>query len=159
MAQGGKSKLLGLGFIFGAKDDGAEKKAKGLKESFDSLKSSVQAMSQRTAGIQKFGNAINALNLMQLTRINNALDGIASQSGALGPRAGDTALESFGIQFNQSFKQATAGMGEFRKEVDKLKPQISGVAHSLQVDGGDILKAVTAVARTGKTQGLWSNGA
>ena len=151
MAQGGKSKLLGLGFIFGAKDDGAEKKAKGLKESFDSLKSSVQAMSQRTAGIQKFGNAINALNLMQLTRINNALDGIASQSGALGPRAGDTALESFGIQFNQSFKQATAGMGEFRKEVDKLKPQISGVAHSLQVDGGDILKAVTAVARTGKT--------
>jgi hypothetical protein len=146
---GGMKKLMGLGFLFGAKDNGATKTAGALSESFDSLKNAVHSVGEKTQGIQRFGNAINALNLLQLSRVKGTLEGIAAKAGSLGPRSGDTALESFGAQFNQTFKAGTAGLGEFRKEADRLRGQISGVAHTLQIDGGDILKTVTTVAKSG----------
>lgn len=150
MAGGGSGmkRLLGLGFLFGAKDDGATDTAEGVADGFDRMSESVTSVGKSTGGLLKFNNAITALNAIQLSRVSGALEDLADKAG-VGPGAQANQLESFGVQFGQTFKNITAGMGDYRKEIDKYRGAISGVAFNLEVDAGELTKAVKEVVRTG----------
>ncbi len=148
---GSIKRLYSFGFLFGARDQGAVQTTENLAEGMDSLRDSVQEVAASSGRIQRFGNALSAITVGQLARVNSTLSDLAGRAGALGASADDTQMESFGAQFGQTFRQATAGLGQYRGEVDRLRGQISGTAFNLQVDAGDILGAVTRIAQTGRS--------
>lgn len=145
---GSLGRLLGLGFLFGAKDDGAVRTTEAIQRGFEGISSTVQRVgSSGSASIQRFGNAISALNLGAITRANSAISDLAQSSGLL--QGGDTSMESFGAQAHQAFRQATAGMGEFRGEMEQYRSAISGQAFNLGVDVGELTTGIAAIVRTG----------
>jgi hypothetical protein len=145
---GGAGRLLGLGFMFGAKDKGAVRVTEQIGEGFDSMSDSVKAVGDRTSGLLKFGNAINALNFLQVSRLTDAMQGLADKAG-LGDKAQADQIESWGVQFGKTYKMATAGLGKFRKEVDKYKGAISGVSFTLEVDAAEMTKAISLIVKAG----------
>lgn len=147
-AGGSLGRILGLGFLFGAQDDGAIETTEDLKEGFDGVAAAVDRVGRGTQSLQRFGNAIGALNVAAIGRVNDALGGLADRSGLL--QGGDTSLESFGAQASQAFRAATAGMGEFGEAVRRHRGEITGVAFNLGVDVSELTTAVGTIARTGR---------
>jgi hypothetical protein len=141
-------RLLGLGFIFGAKDKGAVKVTEEIGGSFDDMSESVRQVGKETTGLLRFGNAINALNFLQISRVKDAMQGLAEKAG-LGDKAQADQIESWGVQFGKTYRMATAGLGDFRKEVDKYKGAISGVSFTLEVDAAEMTKAIGLIVRSG----------
>jgi hypothetical protein len=142
-------KLLGFGFLIGAKDDGATKTTEKISEGFDKVSESVEQTGRSSQALQRFGNALSSINVLQLSRISGALDSIADRAGAL-PGVGETTeLESFGAQFSQTYRAATAGLGEFRGAVDAVRGQISSAAHTFGVDAEGMIQSVAQLARSG----------
>lgn len=67
---GGLGRLLGIGFLLGAKDQGATKKLDDVGKKTDEVgKKGKKAGDDASQGLQRIGNAINALSLAQLGRI------------------------------------------------------------------------------------------
>jgi len=147
----GIGRTLGLGFIFGAKDDGAIRMTEDIGEGMENMSRSVREVGEESTGVQRLGNFINALNLAQLTRVGSALEGLAERAGALSGEISSTSLESHGAQFAQEYRQATAGLGEYRAEVDTVRGQISSLSFDLGVGAEDMLAYATTVARTGRS--------
>lgn len=145
---GGMGRLLGLGFLFGAKDDGAVKVTEDLSEGFDDVADAVDRTAKRTGGLLKFGNAVGALNFLQVGKLADAMEGLADKAG-MGPGAAANSIESWGVQFGKTYKMATAGLGQFTDDVGKYKSAISGTAFGLEVDAGGLTKSVALLARTG----------
>lgn len=146
----GMGRILGLGFLVGATDHGATSVATGVANAFTRTRDAVIGLARESTSLQRFGNAISSLNFMQLTRVGDALDGIAERAGAL-QRAGDTSLESFGVQAGQAFRQATAGLGQYREQVEQYRGQITSAAFNLGVDTGQLTSAVAQLVRTGQS--------
>lgn len=152
MAAGGGSlgKMLGLGFLFGAKDTGVKKTTGIVQQGFDSIGEAVDRLGKETTGLSRFGNAVSALNTLQLSRISDTLDSIADRAG-VGIGGAGNQIESFGAQFGLAFKQMTAGMGPFKKEMNGLRGEISSTAFSLQIGGEDLTKSVATLTKSGST--------
>lgn len=145
-ASAGMGRLLGVGFLFGARDQGATRVAGQVADGLDRVADSARETGRASASLQRLGNAIGALNLMQLDRIGDSLENLAERAGI---HASDTGIEQFGVEFSNTFRRATVGLGPFREEVDRMRGQISGLAYSLDVDANEMISAVTAVARSG----------
>ncbi len=145
-ASAGMGKLLGVGFLFGARDQGASRVAGEVADGLDRVADSARETGRASSSLQRLGNAIGALNFLQLDRIGDRLEDIADRAGI---HAQDTGLESFGVEFSNTFRRATVGLGPFREEVDAMRGQISGLAYSLDVDANEMISAVTAIARSG----------
>jgi hypothetical protein len=145
---GGLGRLLGLGFMFGAKDKGTTKVTKDIGTGFDQISESVDRVGKQTSGLLKFGAAIGTLNFLQLDRVGNALEGLAEKAG-VGEAAQANELETWGIQFGKAYREATAGMGSMRKEVDKYKKAIGGVAFTLEIDAGEMTKGIALITKSG----------
>lgn len=143
---GGMGRLLGLGFVFGAQDRGASRVTSEVSEGFDRVTDSVRQAGRASGALQRLGNAISALNFMQLDRIGDSLEGLAERAG-INPQ--DTGLESFGVEFANTFRRATVGLGPFREQVEAVRGEIGSLAYSLDIDANDMIGAVTRVARTG----------
>lgn len=141
-------RLLGLGFLFGAKDKGTTRVTKDLQTNFDDLGESVESVGKKTGSLLSFGNAINALNFLQLNRMSDAMQGLADKAG-IGTAQQATQMETWGIQFGKAYREATAGMGDMRKEVDKYRKSISGVSFSLEVDAGEMTKTIALITKSG----------
>lgn len=146
--RGSTGRLLGLGFLFGAKDDGAVETAKKVGEGMDHLADATEKASGTTNGLIKFGNAINGLNFLQLDRIGDAMEGLADKAG-VGPGGAANSIESFGVQFGKSFREATAGLGQYTDEVKKYRGAISGAAFNLEVDAGELTRTTAAFVKQG----------
>ena len=148
---GGMGRVLGLGFLFGAKDEGAIRMTEDIGEGMENMTRAVRETGQESVGVQRLGNFINALNLSQLTRVSGALEGLAERAGALSGEISSTSLESHGAQFAQEYRAATAGLGEYRGEVDAVRGQISSLSFSLGVGSEGMLNYATSVARAGRS--------
>lgn len=120
-----------------------------LAGGMDDLKENVKQVGKSSNMLQRFGNAIGALNLHQLTNIRGALEGIAERAGALGPSAQDTAAESFGAQYAASFRAATAGMGDMTAQMNRYRGAIGGVAYDLGVDAGEMVQGIRRIVQSG----------
>lgn len=145
----GMAKLLGFGILFGAKDDGATRTAEEVRESVEGVnEAAVRTGREGSQGLQRLGNAISALNLAQLGRISSQLGSIAERAGAMSD-VSSTSLESWGAQASLTYRQVTAGMGEFSGEMDAMRGEMMGVAHALQMDVGQIARLGRAVVTAG----------
>ena len=147
----GIGRTLGMGFLFGAKDEGAIRMTEDIGEGMGEMTRAVREVGQESAGVQRLGNFINALNLSQLTRVGGALEGLAERAGALSGEISSTSLESHGAQFAQEYRAATAGLGEYRAEVDSVRGQISSLSFTLGVGSDGMLNYATTVARAGRS--------
>jgi len=149
---GGLGKILGLGFLFGAKDTGVERVTGKISEGLDRVGSAVTRVGKNTAGLVRFSNAIGVIQSLQLGRVISSLESLGEKAGVgIGGQANQ--IESFGATFSQTFKQARAGMGEFGKELDKQKGKISGTAFNLGVGAEELTKAVADITKTGSKLG------
>src|SRR5210317_1052382 len=106
MAQG---RSLGFGFLIGAKDDGATRTTEQVSEGFGGIAQNVARAVRESSGLQRFGNMINALSLNRLNQISDSLEGLAERAGALAGEVTSTSMESFGAEFSQTYRAATAG--------------------------------------------------
>lgn len=148
---GGLRRSLGLGFIFGAKDEGAVRTTQDIGEGMDRMAQTVREVGRESMGIQRLGNFIGALNLRQLSRVGDAMEGLAQRAGALAGEISSTSIESHGAQFAQEYRAATAGLGEYRAEVDAVRGQISSLSFDLGVGSEGMLNYATSVARAGRS--------
>jgi len=139
-------RLLGLGFVFGARDQGATRVTAEVAGGLDRVSESVRDAGRASSSLSRLGNAISALNFMQLDRIGDSLENLADRAGF---NANDTGLESFGAEFSNTFRRATVGLGPFREQVEEMRGEISGLAYSLDIDAGEMIQAVTGIARSG----------
>lgn len=142
-------RMLGFGFLFGAKDDGAVRMTDDISEGMDRVVDATERVGRESAGVGRLGNFINALNLRQLSRVGDAMESLADRAGVLQGEISTTSMESFGAEFAQTYRAATAGMGEFRAEVDAVRGEISGIAFNTGVAAEDMLSYATTVARAG----------
>ena len=147
MAQG---RALGFGFLIGAKDEGATRTTEQVSEGFGGIAQNVERTVRESAGLQRFGNMINALSLNRLNQISESLEGLAERAGALSGEVTSTSLESFGAEFGQTYRQATAGLGAFRGVVDEVRGEISSLSFNLGVDANEMIAYSATVARTGR---------
>jgi hypothetical protein len=144
-------RLLGFGFLIGAKDDGATRTTEEVAGGFDRVADAVERTSRTSQALQRFGNVIQSLNFMQLGRISSALDDIADRAGALRGIGDTTELEQFGAQFGQQWRAATAGLGEFRGLADQSRAAIASAAHTFQIGAEGMTEVAIAAARAGHT--------
>ena len=147
MAQG---RSLGFGFLIGAKDEGATRTTEQVSEGFSGIAEGVSRTVRESAGLQRFGNMINALSLNRLNQISESLEGLADRAGALAGEVTSTSMESFGAEFSQTYRAATAGLGVFQGAVDEVRGEISSLSFNLGVDATEMTAYAATVARTGR---------
>ena len=145
----GIGRTLGFGFLFGAKDTGAVRMAGDISEGMDRVVQATERVGRESAGVGRLGNFIQALNLRQLSRVGDAMSSLADRAGALQGQVSSTSFESFGAEYAQTYRAATAGMGEFRGEVDRVRGEIGSLAFTLGIGADEMLSYATTVARSG----------
>jgi len=143
------SRLLGLGFVFGAKDAGAIKTTKNLAAGMDRVSESVQTASRSAGAFAKLGTAISSMASASMNQLSGIGDQLERLVESTGNAADATSIESFGVEFSNTWRRATAGLGPFREQVEGMRGQISSMAYSLDVDAGQMISAVSGFARTG----------
>lgn len=130
----GMGRLMGFGFLFGARDDGATRTASEVRENIEGINTAAERSGGRAAnGLRRLNAVIGSLQLGQLTRIGGALQNIAERAGAMSDVA-TSSVESWGAQASLSFRQASAGAGEFRAELESMRGSIMGTARGLDMD-------------------------
>lgn len=122
--------------------------AKSVGGGMDALADATERASSKSAGLARFGNVLASLNFLQLDRIGDAMEGLADKAG-IGPGGAANSIESFGVQFGQTFKQATAGLGKYGEAVRKHRGAISGAAFNLGVDAGELTTTIAMLEKTG----------
>jgi len=141
--------MMGFGFLFGAKDDGAVRMTEDISGGMGRMVDATERVGRESAGIGRLGNFINALNLRQLSRVGDAMENLASRAGALAGEVSSTSMESFGAEYAQTFRAATAGMGEYGAEVESVRGEIGSLAFNLGIGADEMLSYATTVARSG----------
>lgn len=96
-----------------------------------------------------WNNVLNALQLRRLNELSEGIGNLVERAGAI--PSTDTGIESFGASFSNTFRSATAGLGDFRHHVDRVRGQISGLAYSLDVSADSLLATNVAVARSNRS--------
>lgn len=123
----------------------AQDEAKGKTDRWrDALTSLFSGGEQ---GARRLTAAMNAINSINLNTIRSQIEGLADSMGGLDVTS--TGLESHGAQFGQTYRQATAGLGPYRAEVDAVRGQISGLSYTLGVGAEGMIAYAAGVARAG----------
>jgi len=146
---GGMGRLVGVGFLVGAKDDGATDTLEEVAEDTDRLADAAERAGEKSRDVGLIRRAIEGLASVNIAHISDQLADIADRAGA-GVGAQSTALESFGAQFAQTYRAATAGMGAAGEIVGEVRRQVSGVAYSLQIGAEQLLQPITQLASHGR---------
>lgn len=146
---GGEGRLNGVGFLVGAKDDGATEVFDDVAESADRTADAAdRAGSQGARGVDRLGQAIEGINAVNLANISSTLDSIAERAG-LGVGAQATALESFGAQFNQTARAAEARLGSMSGAMRAHRSEVSSLAYTYGVSGDEMFAAMAPLSRLG----------
>lgn len=142
-------RLLGLGFVFGARDNGAVRTTTDLAEGMDRVATSAQEAGRQSSALSNLGETIARLGsagARGMTDLGERLSGLADMVGI---NPSDTGIESFGVEFSNTWRRATVGLGPFREQVEGMRGEISSLAYSMDVDAGEMITAVTGLARSG----------
>lgn len=142
-------RLLGLGFVFGARDNGAVRTTTGLADGMDRVAESTREAGRQSSALSTLGDSIARLGSAGARGIESLGNNLESLANAAGISPSDTGIESFGVEFSNTWRRATVGLGPFREEVEGMRGEISSMAYSLDVDAGEMIGAVTNLARSG----------
>ena len=205
MAASGGARLLGFGFLVGAKDEASPvfdriaesaRKMRAAASGIEETSASVDALDRSVASLNpdtlkegaadgaeamkdlaerssdaseqldhvsesaaraadhtsRWNTILQALSLHRLNQMADSMRGLAERAGVFNQQAEGlqaTGIESFGVQFANTYRTATAGLGEFAGIVDHSRRQISSLAYGLEVSAESMLAVNSAVARTG----------
>jgi len=145
----GESRLAGVGFLVGAKDDGATEVFDDTAESADRMADAAEQAGDRgSRGMDRLGRAIEGINAFNLANISSTLDDIAERAG-LGVGAQATALESFGAQFGQTARAAEARLGSMSGAMAAHRQEVSSLAYTYGVSGDEMFAAMAPLSRLG----------
>ncbi len=132
---------IGLGWVFGAKDKGAQKQVEGLADGMERLDDGVKSVNT-SARMNKLSAFIASVSLAKLGSIADKLDDIGSSAGSAQMTTG---LEQTMIGFDKVSSVAGASMGMAGKALGKFKKDAHSMAYSLNTDIGGVVKAFQAV--------------
>ena len=144
------SRLVGVGFLVGAKDDGASETFENVSESADRVADAAENAGDRgERGGNMLRRALEGIASVNLANISGTLDSIAERAGAGGIGMQATALESFGAQFNQTFRSAQARLGSMGDALNAHRGEIANLAHTYNISGDEILNSLGPLVRMG----------
>ena len=136
---------IGLGFLFGAKDDGAKKALVSTRTGLaDVDKGTVKA----TASMKRLNMAIGSMGLSGLNEINDKLGDLVS--GNVNQLT--SSLQGQAIAFDKSFSATAARAGIVGSEMKKLQKEVFGVAYGLNADADAAGEAVLAFRKLGLSE-------
>jgi hypothetical protein len=124
--------FAGLGFIFGARDDGVSRVADNASKSFGLLESAFSKL-EAIAGASKFNTIINSWSVSKLSEISEKISGIGDGMAGLSLTTG---LEQQAIQMNKEFSKTAANMNLTSKEAAMWGKRIKSAVVDLNIDAG-----------------------
>jgi hypothetical protein len=136
---------IGLGFLFGSKDDGARK---ALVSARTGLAAIDKAASVATKSSDRLKMAIGSFQIHGLNEIADKLSDISS--GNVNQLT--SSLQSQSIAFDKSFAANAARAGIFGAEMKALEKQVFGVAYGLNADADAAGEAVIAFKKLGLSE-------
>jgi len=142
-------RLVGVGFLVGAKDDGATETMDEVAESTDRVAESAErAGSEGSRNVGLLSRAISGLNTINISNISDSLASLAERAGT-GIGAQSTSLESFGAQFNQTARAAEARLGSMSGAMRAHRGEVSSLAYTYGVSGDEMFAAMAPLSRIG----------
>lgn len=109
--------LFGLGFLFGAKDDGVTKKQKEITENFTYMRDAMEKLSDISSSL-KMNTFLDSLGLRKLNEIGDGIDNLVRKGGQLTTsfesRMTENAKAASSMAVNYGI--ATDQMGKFTTE-------------------------------------------
>ena len=121
----------------------------GLAEGMDRVAESTMEAGRQSSALNALGESLTRLGSAGARGIESLGNNLESLASAAGINPSDTGIESFGVEFSNTWRRATVGLGPFRDEVEGMRGEISSMAYSLDVDAGEMIGAVTNLARSG----------
>jgi len=144
------SRLVGVGFLVGAKDDGATETFDNVARSVDRTADAAEkAGSSGGRGVGMFRRALEGIASVNLANISSTLDSIAERAGAGGIGMQSTALESYGAQFNQTARAAEARLGSMSGAMQAHRGEISSLGYAYGISGDEMFAALGPLSRLG----------
>jgi len=134
-------KDVGLGWVFGAKDKGAQKQVDGLAGGMERLDDGVKAVNT-SARMNKLSAFIASVSLAKLGSIADKLDDLGGSAGSANMTTG---LEATMVGFDKVSSVAGVSMGLTGDVLKKFKKDSHSMAYSLNTDIGTVTKAFQAV--------------
>lgn len=137
-------KMLGLGFMFSAKDKGL---SKGLRDTANGLSAIDRTHERLSAGLKGsfLPRFLQSLQTNELYKMGDTLDDLA---GKMGPKGSiTTSLESFYMTANKSAKKMAFNMGGNTKELTRQLNSVTGAAYALNEDVGTSQTALMTLKR------------
>jgi hypothetical protein len=143
---------VGIGYMFGAKDD-------GLKSSLKSLKTGLSDISgesgKATASGGRLRDAMLGLQTIQLSRLTSEIESIgstlASAAGGRGPSDLESRFAQERTALDQTMRAAGAAAGILGSDLDRLEGQAFGMSKGLNRSAEDIGKSLIEIQRRGLT--------
>lgn len=148
MPGGGDGRLSGVGFLVGAKDDGATETFEDVAEGADRLADAAERAGEKSRDVGLLRRAIEGLNAINISNISDQLANIAERAG-VGVGAQATALESFGAQFGQTARAAEARLGSMSGAMRAHRGEVSSLAYAYGVSGDEMFAAMAPLSRLG----------
>lgn len=135
---------IGLGFLFGGKDDGAKK---ALVQSRTGLADIDKGAKAATKSAARLNTAIGAFGLRGLNEISDKLSAIAG--GEVNQLTSD--IQSQAIAFDKSFAASGARAGIFGNELKSLQKEVFSTAYGLNASADAAGETVLALKHAGIT--------
>ena len=138
------SGFLGLGFLFGARDDGLTSSLNRYEGSLGGINKLLRTQSD-IAKSSKVGNLLQGLGNLSLNRLVDGLEDASRNTGDL-----TTSLEATFVQMDKSVSPIIAKLGLTGEAARKAKGQITSMAYGMNVDVGTVATAFTALEEGGE---------
>jgi len=149
MAGGSQGRLVGVGFLVGAKDDGASETFDNVAESADRTADAAEDAGERGGrGVGMLKRALEGIASVNLANISSTLDSIADRAGT-GVGAQATSLEQHSAQFNQTARLAEARLGSMGGALRAHRGEVSSLAYAYGVSGDELFNFMAPLSRVG----------
>lgn len=140
----------GMGFSFGATDDGAVKTSEGISNALGGVWTGLQKIGPAAAGAgRKLSGGLGRLGNAGRNAFGGISMAIASAVDSAQNPTLSTAYESMFAGFNKSFSSMTAGMDMTSKEASKMRRIIGSAAFGLNEDMDGAAKSWAAFRKQG----------
>jgi len=139
--------FAGLGFVFGAKDEGASKVAEKTEKSMAALNSTFENL-EETAAQSRFNDVISSWSLSRLDEISDKVANIAGEMGSLQMTTG---IEQEMFELEKAFKPVAASMGMTAEQSRQARKEIYATVTALNVSADVGIETAKEFNKVGKS--------
>ena len=137
---------IGIGYVFGAKDDGVSRTLKDLNKGLSDTEVSADKASESGGRLR---DALLGLQTLQLSDIKGQLDGIQSTAQGITGSGLDTQIDSMFASFDQGFAKSAVMAGNMGGGLKKLESQVFSTAFAMNRSADEVGANALAIQKAG----------